>query len=193
MKQNTQAILQELINQTETQIKAAETLKQYDSAILNWKANADSWSVLQCLAHLNLYSDFYNPEIKRAITNSIHNPEPNYQSGWLGNYFANSMLPKEKLNKMKTFKDKNPIFLKLSDDVLDEFIKHQKELVALLEQAKKVSLNRTKTAISISSLIKLRLGDTFRFLINHNIRHFKQIERVLKAEGLKVNSIKQTA
>ena len=40
--------------------------------------------------------------------------------------------------------------------------------------------DKTKTAISISKLIKLRLGDTFRVLIYHNERHIKQAERAIK-------------
>lgn len=188
MKIAAHLLLQDLIKQTKQHIQQIEKLKQLDNKLLNWKANTESWSVLECLAHLNLYSDFYNPEIKRAIAKSIHKPELHYQSGWLGNYFVNSMLPKEKLNKMKTFKDKNPIYLTMKADVLDEFIKQQQELIALLEQAEKVSLTKTKTAISISSLIKLRLGDTFRFLINHNIRHLNQINRVLTSQGLKIKT-----
>ena len=39
---------------------------------------------------------------------------------------------------------------------------------------------KTKTAISISKLMKLRLGDTFRFVTAHNERHLLQAENVLK-------------
>ncbi|RXM56703.1 hypothetical protein BOQ60_25350, partial [Chryseobacterium sp. CH1] len=31
-----------------------------------------------------------------------------------------------------------------------------------------IDLEKTKTSISISKLIKLKLGDTFRFVIYHN-------------------------
>jgi hypothetical protein len=48
----------------------------------------------------------------------------------------------------------------------------------LLDKAKNVSLGKTKTGISISKLIKLKLGDTFRFVIYHNIRHIEQAKRV---------------
>jgi hypothetical protein len=49
----------------------------------------------------------------------------------------------------------------------------------LLEQGKKVDLTRTRTSISISSLIKLRLGDTLRVVIYHNQRHLAQVRRIL--------------
>lgn len=66
--------------------------------------------------------------------------------------------------------------------VIDKFISQQLLFIDLLNQARKVSLNKTKITTSISKLIKLKLGDTFQFLINHNLRHLKQIERVEKAQ-----------
>ena len=98
----------------------------------------------------------------------------------MGNYFAKSMLPKEKLNKMKTAKDKNPLNSKLDKNVIENFIAQQKEFCNLLEQAKNVDLNKEKTKISITNLIQLKLGDTFLFLNNHTFRHLKQIENIEK-------------
>jgi len=182
MKQEAEKLIFELIEQTRKHVNYAESLKKLPNQVLNWKPNIDAWNVVECLAHLNLYSDFYHPEIKNAMQNSRHISEVTYSSGWLGNYFANSMLPKEKLNKMKTFKDKNPINFPSKKTVIDDFVQQQLTLIELLNQAKKANLNKTKTAISISQLIKLRLGDTFRFLINHNIRHIHQIQKLLKAQ-----------
>jgi hypothetical protein len=51
----------------------------------------------------------------------------------------------------------------------------------LLNQSRNVSLNKLKIQTSISSLIKLKLGDTFQFFINHIIRHLNQIDRIQTA------------
>ena len=88
------------------------------------------------------------------------------------------MLPKEKLNKMKTFKDKNPLNSNLDKTVIDRFIDQQIKLLDLLNQSRNVSLNKVKIQTSVSSIIKLKLGDTFQFFINHIIRHLKQIDRI---------------
>lgn len=88
------------------------------------------------------------------------------------------MLPQSKLNKMKTFKDKNPLNANLDITVIADFISQQIKLIDLLNQSNNVSLNKVKISTSISSLIKLKLGDTFRFIINHTLRHLKQIERI---------------
>lgn len=159
-------------------ISFADSLNTKTDQELNWKESPESWSILECLEHLNLYGDYYLPEIERSIASSKSIPEPVYKSGFVGNYFANSMLPKEKLNKMKTFKDKNPLNSKLDRQVITRFIDQQNTLIALMEKSKNVSLSVTTVKISIARWIKLRLGDTFRFIIYHNIRHVRQIERV---------------
>lgn len=124
---------------------------------------------------------FYLPQIENKIKNSTTKTEFEFKSGILGNYFAKSMLPKEKLNKMKTFKDKNPLNANLDKTVIDQFIKQQIKLLDLINQSRNVSLNKVKIQTSISSLIKLKLGDTFQFFVNHIIRHLNQIERIQTA------------
>jgi hypothetical protein len=134
--------------------------------------------MLECLEHLNLYGDFYLPQIENHISGASHKSEIEFKSGILGSYFANSMLPKGKLNKMKTFKDKNPLHADLDKTVIDRFLNQQFKLLDLLNEARKVSLNKVKIPISIATFVKLKLGDTFQFFINHMLRHLNQIEDI---------------
>lgn len=93
-------LLQQLIEQTRQVINQVEKLKNYDLQRLTWREHASAWNILECLEHLNLYGDFYLPQIESKIKNSNTTTEAVFKSGLLGNYFAKSMLPKEKLNKM---------------------------------------------------------------------------------------------
>lgn len=171
-------LIQTLVEQTRQLINQAEKFKSQDLDYLSWRAEANSWNILECLEHLNLYGDYYLPAMENAIRQSKSKPEPVFKSGVLGNYFAQSMLPKEKLNKMNTFKDKNPLCQELDKTAIDRFIRQQLKFIELLNQSRKVSLNKVKINTSISTLIKLKLGDTFQFIMNHNLRHFVQMERV---------------
>jgi hypothetical protein len=188
MKKIASALLSELTNQSKQLIQKAELLKNLSDEDLNFREKPDSWSILECLEHLNLYGDYYLPAIQSVIYNSDTTPDTQYKSGWLGNYFAESMLPKEKLNKMNTFKDKNPIHSDLKRSVIDRFIAQQRDFIQLFGMSEKVNINKVKVAITISRWIKLSIGDLFRFLMNHNIRHFQQLERVEKAVWLKTAS-----
>lgn len=180
MKISSAQLILDLQNTVRNAIQTAENLKNKPENELNFRTSENSWSALECLEHLNRYGNFYIPEITRRISASKTAVQPIFTSGILGNYFANSMLPKEKLNTMKTFKNMNPIHSQLNKSTVDEFISQQHQILELLEKAKNIDLSRTKTGISISSWIKLKLGDTFRFVINHNVRHLVQAERVLK-------------
>ena len=171
-------LVQALLEQTRQIMNQVEKLKTNDLYTLTWKENEVSWSILECLEHLNLYGDFYLPQIEGKIRNSNTKTEMEFKSGFLGNYFAKTILPKEKLNKMKTFKDKNPLNADLDRSVIDRFLNQQIKLLNLLNQSRNVSLNKVNIKTSISSLIRLKLGDTFQFLINHNIRHLRQIDRI---------------
>jgi len=171
-------LIQSLIEQSRQIMNQVEKLKTNDLHFLTWRENPTAWCILECLEHLNLYGDFYLPQIENSIKNSKTKNEIEFKSGLLGNYFAKSMLPKAQLNKMKTFKDKNPLNANLGKTVIDKFIHQQIKLIDLLTQSRKVSLNKVKIQTSISSFIKIKLGDTFQFIINHNIRHLKQIESI---------------
>lgn len=183
MKISSKDLIEDLIHRTKEVINAAIELDNLQLDALNWKASPEKWSILECLEHLNRYGDFYLPEIENRIkqANSIQE-DALFKSGWLGNYFAKSMLPKEQLNKMKTFKVMNPIGSQLDKSTIEKFITQQKQMLQLLGKARTIDLSKTKTSISISKWINLRLGDTFRVVIYHNQRHIVQAKKVLSQQ-----------
>lgn len=191
MKTKTTTLIEDLLDRTRANLFAAEELKTLNFEELNSNPAPGSWSALECFEHLNFYGNFYIPEIEKQIENSRHPAEEIFKSGIIGNYFAKSMLPKEKQGKMKTLKSQDPIGKSLSKDVLELFIDHQHQLLILLDKARKVSLSRTKTGLSISKFLKLRLGDTFRVLVYHNQRHILQAKRALIKAGGNPSSVKQ--
>ena len=187
MKTNANELIEDLINRTKENINHAQHFQELGDTELNWRLNEESWSVLECFEHLNLYGDYYLPEIKKQINRQIDRKAvATFKSSWLGNYFAESLAPKEKLNKMKTFKDKNPLGSKLDNAVLNRFIVQQKEMLELLSSARAVNLTTVKTGISISKWIKLRLGDTFRVVIYHNQRHIVQAKNAIEMLNLTI-------
>jgi hypothetical protein len=180
MKIESNRLLLDLENLTKEHIKFANELKLLDENTLRYRKNTNSWNVLECLEHLNRYGDYYLPEIKKQIEKSNIHPDKDFNPGWLGNYFATSMLPNAKMKTMKTFKDKNPLGAILSLQVIDIFIAHQLEILNLLAQSRNHNLNKVRVAISIAPWLSIKLGDTFRFMINHNIRHVNQMEDILR-------------
>ncbi|MFC3199857.1 DinB family protein [Parapedobacter deserti] len=183
MKLHAEALITELEELTWKNLREAERLAGLPNAMLNAKPDAGGWSALDCLEHLNRYGDFYLPEIAKRLDTAKAAPGSVYRSGWLGQYFAESMKPKPKLNRMKTFKSMNPANSTLDISVVSRFIQQQQQLLTLLARARRVHLGKVKTAISITPLIKLRLGDTLRIVIYHNERHIQQAQRAVERAG----------
>lgn len=177
---NSEKLISDLIETTRVNLNEVEQFNQLSIDDLNFKLTKDSWSVLETIEHLNLYGDYYLPEIKSRINKNSNNAQENFNAGVLGNYFTKLMEPKESMKKMKTLIDKDPIGSQLSKSVIDTFLKQQQTILELLNKSRVVNLTKTKTSISISKFIKLRLGDTFRFVIAHNQRHILQAQNVLK-------------
>ena len=176
-----QELLSELAGLTSQAIADVQKLKALDISKLNYKATDAQWSALECVEHLNLYGDFYLPEIQKQILASSANGDfPIFKSGVIGNYFAGLMkVGNGKIKKMKAPRDKTPSNSGLTLTTLDRFLKQAQLLQSLLTQASTTDLTKVKTAISLTNLIKLRLGDTLRFYVYHVERHILQAEKMV--------------
>ena len=169
-------LIDSLLESTLESNNIANRLLELPLLELNKRSHSESWSALECLEHLNLYNEFYLPEINNRMKEKRHLKATEiFIPGWLGNYFANTMkVNNGKFKKMKTFKDKNPLGSELNYDVIHQYLKNQLQMVEHLNNSRNINLNKVKTNITISKLIKLKLGDTFRFLTYHNERHIIQ-------------------
>ena len=175
-------LIEELSAITANAIASAKAFKALPEKDLNSKKDSDQWSILECLEHLNLYGDFYLPEIEKQLLQGLKvSPDAVFRSGTIGNYFANLMKVRDgKIKKMKSPRDKNPMNSKLTILVIDRFLKQSEKLQILLNQARIVDLTKTKVSISLTRLVKLRLGDTFRFYVYHIERHILQAQKNVK-------------
>lgn len=186
MKVKQDELIESLKKDVEILLECADFFRDEIDALLI-PPTPDKWSIAQILEHLNSYGRIYLPQIDKAISVSQSNRDAWFNSGLLGNYFTNMMKPKnvfEITNKMKALKSHRPENKLNAGKVLDEFVEQQHTLLQLLEMAKLKNLNTIRIPLSITKLVKLKLGDTFRFLIAHEQRHFIQARNSLKTIGL---------
>lgn len=173
-------LIDDLQGDVRNTLAAMENIKNLPDEVLLRQPEAGKWSIAQVLEHLNGYSRFYLAAIENAMRNSERSTKPSFKSGWFGNYFTNIMQPKADGtigNKMSAPKEYNFSPDLDAQRVVKEFLQGQQHLLALLDKARTADIGKIRVPISISKLIKLKLGDTFRFLIAHQLRHFLQIER----------------
>ena len=184
MKQlNSIQLLESLQSDVREIMLATAKLSQQDPELLMQQPGAVRWSVAQVVAHLNSYGRYYLPAIEASMNKHSYKKNEHFKPGVIGNYFTKMMLPGKNgqiANKMQSPKDHRPYMDVHSKPMIEEFIAQQQQLLNLLERAKQTDLSKVRVPISISKFIKLKLGDTFRFLIAHQQRHFVQVENTLR-------------
>lgn len=150
-----------------------------DAALLNQRTAPTSWSILECLEHLNRYSRYYNAAIAKALAQASAFPTPaaEVDYSWLGRKSVDMMRPTN-AKKSTTLKHLNPLGGRLGLEVLAEFDRHQARLLELLAQAHGADLNRKVVPIEFFRLLKLRLGEALEFVVVHQQRHVQQAQRV---------------
>lgn len=186
-KFKSEELIDQLVADVNQLIAAAQQLSEADSVKLSYNCNEGQWSAAQAIEHLNMYSRYYLPTIEKTMVQIPKEMNAWFVPGFFGNYFTNMMRPKNVLevkNKMKTMKGYNPGAGLNPDKVISEFISHQQKLLQLLEISRKRNLEKIRIPISISKLIRLKLGDTFRFLIAHEQRHMIQARNAIKSTGV---------
>lgn len=142
-------------------------------------SSTGGWSILQCLDHLNSYGLYYLPRIELALKKCKKSDSEYYLSGWLGDYFTKMMSPDTSGKKYKALKGHIPIEVPEPSRVLSEFIRQEELLLSFISELLERDPASVRIPISISPVIRLKLGDTIRFIVAHNKRHLLQAARNL--------------
>ncbi len=153
-----------------------------------WRKDKNSWNINEIFAHLNEYAQYYHKTISEKIKKTqFREPRELFISSPLGRAAWKSMKLGNARNvkrKMKTPRPYNPLFhpelIKGQD--LETFAEEQKLLLQIVQDATQVNLRRVRIPISISKIIRLRLGDALLFLVYHNERHVQQALNVINNE-----------
>lgn len=181
MKTNSSILLSQLKAITQANILHANEFKSLDLKILNSKTSDNSWSILECLEHLNRYDAFYLPAIETHLANNTSGAAPFFNNGFVGGYLVNSIIPNDKSKKIKTFDAMNPSGSNLTTAAIDIFIEGQNKLLKQLEEAAGKNLNKAGIPVTFTKLITLKLGDALRFMVYHNQRHIQQAQKIAAA------------
>jgi mRNA-degrading endonuclease RelE of RelBE toxin-antitoxin system len=152
---------------------------------MNWKSGIDSWSINEIFAHLNEYSRFYHPSFKSKIEKTkFRNPTENFissplgRAAWRSMKLGNARNVKRKFRALAAYNPSiTPSLLKGEEFKL--FKENQMELMEILESAKSINIRKAKAPISLSKIIKFRIGDAFYFVVYHNERHIQQVLNVI--------------
>lgn len=151
---------------------------------LKW-SQGGSWSCSEVIQHMNAYAAHYHPTLLNKMRSedneqpvSVFVSSPLGASAWKSMRLGNAGNIRRKFKTPKLF---NPAKNKLLDrpHFLEECEQHQRVMLNMLNEAKKVNLRKVKIPWSLSRLIRLRLGDALMFIVYHNRRHQQQLLNIL--------------
>jgi len=187
MKEKTQ---KELLQELDRLMRRLSEIVERDFASLspqqfNWKPNPKSWSIGECLDHLNIISNYYVASLEQLLKKARKAQKPKveyYKAGIIGRRFVQGVqLNAEnqlglKMKSPKAYQPSQSQYVPAS--IIQRYLVYQEQFRDFLADAQGIDINRYKVSIAIFPLIKLRLGDMLRFLIHHNERHIVQAQRV---------------
>lgn len=153
---------------------------------LNWRPNPGVWSLNEIMAHLNSYANYYYEAFDVKIEKTkFRNSKEEFTSSPLGRSAWKSMKLGNAQNikrKFKAPKNHNPSFDNslVHADEAQRFLNAQTRLLLVIEKAAQVNLKKVKVPISISKMVRLRLGDALLFVSYHVERHLQQMINLQK-------------
>ncbi len=149
----------------------------------NWKPSPESWSVGECLDHLNRVASEYVRALTAAIQKADRGASGPFRYGWVSRKFVASLSPGSRSLKTATAMkpadsggDRSRLH---KHETLDEFIRLTDGLVQIVYDADSVDLARTKMRSPFLWLLRLPVGAFIEALGHHAHRHLDQAERVV--------------
>ena len=153
-------------------------------AQINWKPNAESWSVGQCLEHLIKTNELFFPTFDKIAAGGWQNSSwENWSplSGFLGRFLSKSLQSDKRKFKVPTPAIAPPS--SVAADIVGQFARHQEAVADRVEALAKVDTQRVKVTSPFMKLMTYTLADALNITVVHEQRHIRQAKRVMQTEG----------
>lgn len=148
---------------------------------LNWKPNAQTWSIAQNIDHLIVINETYYPVIEKIRKGNYSTPFLS-KFGFITQFFGNFILKSvnaDRNKKIKTFPIWEPAQSNIQADILQKFEKHQQDLIAFIKDCEDLIEKKTIISSPANKHIVYTLDKAFDIIIEHERRHFNQAKETL--------------
>ena len=150
-----------------------------------WQPTPRSWSVAQCIDHLNATARMYLPRldegIAEAMRRGLYGRGP-FTHDFIGGLFVRTMEPPPRL-KVKAPATFHPAPQRPRAEIMAAFRAYQVQFVDRLRQASGLDLRRARVVSPASTWIKMSLNSGFALMAAHERRHLWQARQVMAATG----------
>jgi DinB family protein len=179
-------LLQTIVAETEkNSVAAHEVVAGLNETQLNWKPAPEKWSIAQCLEHLTVATEEFEPYFTKAISENREKRRavnsPAYRPTFLGGLLINYLLP-ESTKKLRAPKLLKPAASQIAGS-LEKFLNQQKRFLDFVRQADGIDYNKTRLRSPVTALMRYSLADAFVLTVVHEQRHLAQARRVRETPG----------
>ena len=169
----------------ESDRQAHALIAELDEERFNWRPDERSWSVAQCLDHLNVGNRFYLEAMRRAVEEAkgknVSRRGP-IRPGVFERWFIRTMAPPPR-RRLPAPSKIVPAARKSRAEVGDEWTHLQARLRELLQEAAPLDLNRTRFVNPFLPLVRFTVGTGFLVMEAHERRHLLQARNVVAKMG----------
>ena len=155
-----------------------ERLKGLTPHEVSRRPEAETWSPLEHIEHLNMTNLAYLGAIEACVAEARSaglTQGPPWKLRWMGGVFLKSLAPPVK-RRLPTFGSITPQRHLDRDSVFATFAQTQVDLRRLAEAARGLDLQRAMLRSPLLPLMKFQLGAAFMVIQTHNRRHFWNID-----------------
>jgi len=154
-------------------------------AQFSWKPNPNTWSIAECLEHMNATARLYLPSLDEGIADAIRQgayAEGPFAYNWLGRLFTRLMEPPSRL-RVSAPKETHPGPERPKRETVAGFRAYQVQYIDRLRQANGIDLARARARAPVLTWIPIPLGSAFAVMAAHERRHLWQARRVTQMDG----------
>jgi hypothetical protein len=162
--------------------EASELVNGLNESQFNWRPDPRSWSIAECLLHLNMVGDRCVHGLERALSEARTRGlvgQGSFGYGWLGKWILRNTEPPPK-RKYKAPRSFTPAYGQPLTAVMPTFLHLQGQLALLLEQANGLDLTRIKVRAPEAGSLRFNMQLTFAWIAAHERRHLWQARQVRK-------------
>jgi hypothetical protein len=160
--------------------EASELVYGLQESQFNWRPGGHSWSMAECLLHLNMVGDRCVHRLETALADARargHVAEGPFGYGWLGKWIIAHTEPPSK-HKYRAPRSLTPAYGQPIAAVLPTFRHLQERLSRQLEQASGLDLAHIRVPAPELRLLRFNLQLTFAWIAAHQRRHLWQARQV---------------
>lgn len=146
----------------------------------SWSPHAGSWSILECLDHLNRTDTMYLRAMRVTFERDRHNaslPPKAFHLGFLGRLFIHYLEPPPRLKTPAPRSVVPPEGLNAAE-VEKEFNRLHLDLRGFILEASRLDMGAIHFPSPMTSLLKLNLAEGCSIITAHDRRHLWQAEKV---------------